>query len=277
MDFLQKLDRAVDKNDSLLCVGLDPDPAKLPEHFRSGQTPQFDFNKAIIDATADIVCAFKPNAAFYEARGTYGIAELKQTCDYLRQYFPDIPIILDFKRGDIGNTNAHSAAFAFEYLGVDAITVQPYQGRQAVQAFLDYKDKGIIVLCRTSNEGAEEFQDMVVDGEPLYLQVAKHVAGDWNDNGNCLLVLGGTHPSKIVEVRETIGHDMVFLVPGLGAQGGEAQAVVKAGVNKHGRGLIINASRSVLFASGSTDCADAARAVAASLRDEINRYRKDSD
>jgi orotidine-5'-phosphate decarboxylase len=273
MGFLQKLDAAVSKNDSLLCVGLDPDFDKLPASLKDSQTPLFDFNKAIIDATAGLVCAFKPNTAFYESRGAKGVEELKQTCDYIREQYPEIPIIVDLKRADIGNTNKHYAAFAFDYLGAGAVTVHPWLGREAVQPFLDYKDKGIIVLCRTSNDGAGEFQDLQSDRLPLYMHVAKNVSKNWNANGNCLLVVGATYPEEIGRVRRQVGDKMVFLVPGLGAQGGDAKAVIRAGINKAGRGLIINSARAILYASSGDDFAEAARAKAAETKDNINKYR----
>ena len=273
MTFLDKLEASWGKNNSLLCVGLDPDMAKLPESLKSDATPYFTFNKAIIDATADLVCAYKPNSAFYEARGAAGIEELKQTCAYIQQKYPEIPIILDFKRGDIGNTNSHSAQFAFDYLGADAITVQPYQGREALQAFLDYQDKGIMVLTRMSNPGAGEFQDLVAGGRKLYLQVAKSVAGNWNANGNCQLVVGATAPEEMAEIRQLVGDEMVFLVPGLGAQGGDAGAFVRTGINRGGKGLIINSSRGILYASNGEDFAAVARLKALEARDQINQYR----
>lgn len=272
MDFLQKLDAAVTKNNSLLCVGLDPDTDKLPASLRGSGTPLFDFNKAIIEATADLACAFKPNSAFYEGHGTAGIEQLKQTCDYLREQHPDIPIILDFKRGDIGNTNEHYAAYAFDYLGVDAITIQPYQGQKAVQPFLDKAGKGIIVLCKTSNDGSGEFQDLSINGRKLYLEVAERVAKDWNANGNCLLVVGATYPQELAEVRKLVD-EMVLLVPGIGAQGGDVEATVKAGVNSAGRGLIINSARAILYASSGDDFSVAAKQAATAARDEINNYR----
>lgn len=275
MDFITKLTTASAKNNSLLCVGLDPNIDKLPPHLRDDKTPFFSFNKAIIDATAAVVCAFKPNSAFYEARGAAGIEELKQTCDYIRQNHPDIPIILDFKRGDIGNTNNHYTKFAFDYLNVDAVTVQPYQGREAVQPFLDCRDKGIIVLCRTSNPGAGELQDLEVNGRKLYLQVAENVAKDWNSSGNCLLVVGATFPQEMAEIRALVGDEMVFLVPGLGAQGGDTEATIKGGINSKGSGLIISSSRAIIYASGGKDFADATRQAAAKTRDEINNYRKE--
>lgn len=269
MTFLEKLDAAVTANNSLLCVGLDPDAAKLPAHLQGDYVA---FCTAIVDATAEVACAFKPNSAFFEARGAEGVTELKQVCDYIRTTYPAVPIILDFKRGDIGNTNAHYATFAFEYLGVDAITIQPYQGQEAVQAYLDYADKGVIVLCRTSNAGAGEFQDLSVDGRPLYVHVAERVATAWNANGNCLLVVGATAPAELAEIRRTVGDDMVFLVPGVGAQGGDVAATMAAGLVGD-RGLIINTSRAVLYASAGEDFASAARSAALAARDEINTYR----
>jgi len=274
MDFQRKLAASWAKNNSLLCVGLDPNMDKLPQHLRADKTPFFTFNKAIIDSVADLVCAFKPNSAFYEARGADGIAELKMTCDYIREKYPEIPIILDFKRGDIGNTNDHYNKFAFDYLQVDAVTVQPYQGSQAVQPFLDRKDKGIMVLCRTSNPGSEEFQDLIVDGRKLYLQVAENVRDEWNANGNCQLVVGATDPAAMAGIRALAGDSMVVLVPGLGAQGGEPGPTVKAGLNQAGTGLIINSSRAIIYDSGGHDFATAARTKAQQTHDEINKYRE---
>lgn len=276
MDFKHKLAAAWDKNNSLLCVGLDPDMTKLPESVKAEAEPFFTFNKAIIKATADLVCAYKPNSAFYEALGAEGIAILKQTCDYLHEHYPDIPIIYDFKRGDIGNTNSFYATFAFDYLGVDAITVQPWSGREGMQSFLDYADKGIIVWCKGSNPGSGELQDLEVDGKKLYLHIAENVKNDWNENDNCLLVVGATYPKELSEVCELIGNDMVMLVPGIGAQGGDIEASVRAGVNKEGSGIIISTSREVLYASKAEDFADAARAKALKIRDEINRYRMET-
>lgn len=263
MDFITQLETARQKNNSLLCIGLDPDQTKIPN-----QLGAFEFCKEIVDATADLVCAYKPNSAFFESRGADGIAALKRLCQYVRS--KDLPVILDYKRGDIGNSNEHYAKFAFEYLEADAITVQPYQGQAAVQAFLDHKDKGIIVLCRTSNEGAGEFQDLDVSGQPLYLKVAQNVAHDWNANGNCMLVVGATAPDELARVREAVGDQMYLLVPGVGAQGGDVAATLKAGGDK----LIINSSRAVLYASDGPDFAAAARTVALESRNEINKYRR---
>jgi orotidine-5'-phosphate decarboxylase len=273
MTFLEKLDASWAKNNSLLCVGLDPNIDKLPQRLLGSETPFFDFNKAIIDATADLVCAFKPNSAFYEARGADGIEELKQTCDYIRENYVGTPIILDFKRGDIGSTNDYYAEFAFDYLGADAVTVHPWSGREGMQSFLDRKDKGIIVWCKGSNSGSGEFQDLEVNGRKLYLQVAENVANSWNGNDNCLLVVGATYPEEVAEVRQLVGDDMTLLVPGIGAQGGDVRTSVQAGLNSQGNGLIISTSRTVLYASDGEDFAKAARQKATAARDEINSYR----
>ena len=268
MNFSEKLASSVARSNSILGVGLDPATSKLP----AGHD-QFSFNKAIIEATHDLVSSFKPNAAFYEARGAEGITALKQTCDYLRQHYPEIPIIFDAKRGDIGNTNAGYTEYVFDYLGADAVTVAPYMGSESLGKFLEYGDKGIIVLCRTSNVGAGEFQDLLVDGEPLYIKVARRVTTDWNSRGNCAVVVGATYPEELAQVREVIGPDMPILVPGIGTQGGDVQASVTAGLGGHNSPLIISASRAVIFASSGDDFAAAARAEALKLRDEINGYR----
>lgn len=272
MDFKRKLEAAMAKNNSLLCVGLDPDMDKLPEHLKTDSQPYFTFNKAIIDATADLVCAYKPNSAFYEARGAAGIEELFLTCQYIRENYPEIPIILDFKRADIGNTNNKYAEFAFDYLSVDAITVHPYLGQEAIQAFLDRKDKGVIVMGRNSNSRAGEFQDLEVNGRKLFLQVAENVATKWNANGNCLLVAGATYPEELAEIRAVVG-DMTLLIPGIGAQGGDIAKTIQAGRNSAGRGMIINSARDIIYAGNDEDFAQAARARATQTRDEINKYR----
>lgn len=273
MDFLTKLDEIVSKNNTLLCIGLDPNIEMLPKHLINVDEPYFEFNKAIIDSTADLVCAFKPNSAFYEARGVEGIAELKKTCDYIKSKFPDIPIILDFKRGDIGSTNDQYAKFAFDYLGADAITIQPYMGKEAVQPFLDHKDKGIIILVRTSNPGSGEFQDIRSEGQKMYLKVAESIVKNWNDNKNCLLVVGATYPDELADVRQAVGDDIVILIPGIGAQGGDLEATMKTGLNLSGRGVIINSARDIIYTSDGEDFADAARQRAQITRDEINKYR----
>jgi len=274
MGFKNKLVASWAKSNSLLCVGLDPDRTKMPTHVSTDPQALLKFNTAIIDATADLVSVYKLNSAMYEAEGAEGIEQLLKTCQYLQKKYPDIPLILDFKRGDIGNTNNYYAQFAFDYLGVDAVTISPYMGKEANEAYLAHKEKGIIVLCRTSNPGAGEFQDLEVGGKKVYRIVAEAVMNEWNDNNNCSLVIGSTYPGELAEVRQSLGDEVIFLIPGLGTQGGNAAKTVQAGINKAGTGVIINSSREVLFASNGTDFADAARTKATQLRDEINSYRK---
>lgn len=273
MKFGEKLSKAIEKANSLVCVGLDPGLAKLPSHV----TDQFEFNKAIIDATHDLVCAYKPNTAFYEARGAAGVEALKQTCDYLARQYPDIPIIIDAKRGDIGNTNAGYVEYVFDYLGADAVTVAPYMGSESLSKFLEREDKGIIVLCRTSNTGAGEFQDLEVGGEKLFVHVARQVVASWNERGNCMLVVGATYPEELRQVRQIVGPRMPLLIPGVGAQGGDVASTVEAGLGEHGQGLVISSSRGIIFASSGEDFAEAARAETQKLRDDINTYRKQKE
>jgi orotidine-5'-phosphate decarboxylase len=272
VNFAAKLAKSVERSNSLLCVGLDPGVAKLPK----SMPDQFEFNKAIIEATHDLASSYKPNAAFYEARGADGIEALKRTCDYLRETYPEIPIVFDAKRGDIGNTNAGYAEYVFEYLGADAVTVAPYMGSESLEKFLEWEGKGIIVLCRTSNLGAGEFQDLMVGGEPLYMHVAKRVSSAWNSRGNCALVVGATYPKELAEVRAVVGDAMPILIPGIGAQGGEVAASVEAGLGGGHAPIMIATSRAIIFASDGEDFAEAARTEAQKLRDEINRYRKET-
>lgn len=262
MTFQKKLDSIIQKNNSLLCVGLDSALEKLPAQFSKKDYPQFAFNKWVIEETHDLVCAYKPNSAFYEARGADGVRELEMTCHYLKKHYPEIPIILDAKRGDIGNTNKGYIKFVFEYLKADAITLHPYLGREAIQPFLDQKERGAIILCRTSNPGAGEFQDI----SGLYKKVATAVVKDWNKNKNCLLVVGATYPKELAQIRKIAG-DMTFLIPGIGSQGGDVEKTVKAGLNAQGKGMIINSSRGIIFAENP-------RIEAEKLRDEINKFRK---
>ena len=249
MTFQEKLDKIVKKNKSLVCVGLDQN--------------LFSFNRTIIEATHDLVCSYKLNTAFYEAIGHEGINALKDTCDYLVEKYPEIPIIIDAKRADIGNINKGYVQFVFTYLGADAITVHPYLGEEAIRPFLDCKDKGVIVLCRTSNSGAGEFQDLKVSGKSLYKIVAENVSNKWNINKNCMLVVGATYPAELKEVRKIVG-DMTLLVPGIGAQGGDLEATLSAGLNSKKQGLIINSSRGIIFAENP-------RAEAMKLRNSINK------
>lgn len=272
MQIQDKFDQVIAKNDSLVCVGLDSDFNKLPEHLKTSANPQFEFNKAIIDATHDLVCAYKPNSAFYEALGVKGIEQLQMTCNYLKDTYPEIPIILDAKRADIGSTNQGYVAYAYEHLGADAITLHPYLGSEAIKPFLEREDKAAVILCRTSNPGAGEFQDLVFDGQKLFQIVAKKVVNEWNKNNNCFLVVGATYPGELSEVRKIAG-DMTFLVPGIGAQGGDVEKTVKAGLNSKKAGMLINSSRGIIFASTGADFAEKAREETEKLRVEINRYR----
>ncbi len=268
----QKLKNISQKNNSFLCVGLDPELGKLPAHLKDDSTPQFTFNKAIVDATHDLVISYKPNPAFYEARGAQGVAELKMTCDYIRSTYPEIPVIVDAKRGDIGNTNNGYAQYVFDYLQADAITVMPYMGIESLNCFFAYKEKGIIVGCHSSNPGGKEFQDLLVGGKPLYEIVAIELMKQNGSNLNVMMFMGATYPEQLTEIRKIVGN-MTLLVPGLGAQGGETEKTVRAGLNSEGAGMIINSSRRIIFASNGRDFAERGRAEALKLRDEINKYR----
>ena len=272
MSFQTKLDAIIKKNNSLVCVGLDSDFDKLPEHIKQKQNPQFEFNKAIIDATHDLVNTYKPNSAFYEARGEQGIHELKMTFDYINKTYPEIFTILDAKRADIGSTNKGYVTYAFDWLNADAITLHPYLGKEALEPFLKRTDKASIILCHTTNPGAGEIQDIMTDEKPFYQMIADKVINEWNESNNCFLVLGARYPEQMSEVRKIAG-DMTFLVPGIGAQGGNIEKTVKAGLNAQNAGLIINSSRGIIFASNGEDFAERAREEAQKLRDEINKYR----
>jgi len=265
-EILRKFNQRADAAQTLLCVGLDVDFAKIPSRFKTEKHPQFEFGKWIIDQTAEFAATFKPNTAFYEARGAQGWAELKMTVEYLRAKHPEIVTVCDAKRADIGNTNQGYVASIFDELGFDAVTLHPYLGREALEPFLMRTDKVCIVLCRTSNPGAGEFQDLRFEGKPLWQTVAEKVSREWNANGNCMLVVGATYPEEMRMVRE-IAPEMTFLVPGIGVQGGNVDAVVSAGLDSKGKGLMISASRSILF---SDDPAAAAR----DHRDEINAARE---
>ncbi len=272
MNFIAKLTAASKLNHSLLCVGLDPDVAKFPAELQGKSDAIFIFCKAIIDATADLACAFKPQIAYFAALAAED--QLQAICDYLRQTYPQIPIILDAKRGDIGATAEQYAREAFERYDADAVTVNPYMGFDSVAPYLEWKDRGAIVLCRTSNPGGSDLQFLKVDGVPLYQHVAKLVAEKWNLNGQCGLVVGATFPQELAEVRKIVG-DMPLLVPGIGAQGGDIAATVQAGQTATGAGMMINSSRAILYArpDGVESFVEAARRVALETRDAINLYR----
>jgi len=269
-----------------LCVGLDTDAQMLPESVQKVSVREtiVAFNRAIVDATKDIVCAYKPNSAFYEAHGDEGWSALRETAQYILEQAPEVPIILDAKRADIGNSNNGYADSIFRHLHMDAVTVHPYLGGSALKPFLEQKDKGIFVLCRTSNGGAGELQDLIVSNpstpigkaqdtlpgvsEPLYKKVARLVAEKWNTNNNCGVVVGATYPDELKEVRAIVG-DMPILIPGVGAQGGDVGEAAFAGKDSRGKGIIVTASRSIIFASRGSDFADAARAQAEKLHQAI--------
>lgn len=274
MTFTAQLAAAWEKNDSLLCVGLDPDPARFPAHLKGRDDAIFTFCAAIADATADLVCCFKPQIAYFAARRAED--QLEALIAHLHAKHPGIPVILDAKRGDIGSTAEQYAVEAFERFRADAITVNPYMGRDSVEPYLAYPDKGVILLCRTSNPGGSDLQFLDVGGpaapERLYERVARLVAREWNSTGQCALVVGATFPAEIARVRQITG-DLPLLVPGIGAQGGDVEATVQAGRSAAGTGLMINSSRAILYAGQGEDFASAARAAARETRDAINRYR----
>jgi orotidine-5'-phosphate decarboxylase len=271
MNFIDGLQSAWQRNNSLVCVGLDPEPGRLPAPLSKNPDAVFEFCRAIVDATADLVCCFKPQIAHFAAQRAEDA--LERLIAHIHKAHPGIPVILDAKRGDIGSTAQHYASEAFDRYGADAVTLNPYLGRDALKPFLDRADKGAVILCHTSNPGAKDLQELDVDGRPLYQHVAQLVARDWNGNRNCALVVGATFPQELAAVRRIIGDAVPMLVPGIGAQGGDVAAVVRNGKNASGTGLIISSSRAILYASAGNDFADAARAAAQAMRDEINRYR----
>jgi len=266
MNFIEKLINAAKKNKSLLCVGLDPDPELMPS-----KVGVLKFNKAIINATADLVCAYKLNLGFYEALGDEGFDALKQTVKYIPD---DIPAIGDAKRGDIGNTAKAYAKAIFDNLGFDAATVNPYLGFDSIEPFIQYRDKGVFILCRTSNAGALDFQALHLKVQSKYYPLFEIVAlkaSQWNTYGNIGLVVGATYPEELRLIRQN-HPDMPLLIPGIGAQKGDLASAVHYGVDAQGQKAIINSSRQIIYASREKDFAQTARGVASSLRDQINLY-----
>lgn len=270
MTFMQSLNAAWANQNSLLCVGLDPDPAKFPAHLQGRDDAIFEFCKTIVDATAEAACCFKPQIAYFAARKAED--QLEALIAHIHEKHPGLPVILDAKRGDIGSTAEQYAIEAFERFKADAITVNPYMGFDSVSPYLAYPDKGVILLCRTSNPGGSDLQFLDVGGEKLYERVARLVAEKWNTTGQCALVVGATFPTEIARVREITG-DLPLLVPGIGAQGGDIEATVQAGRTANGTGLMINSSRAILYAGQGEDYAEAARQVAIATRDAINACR----
>jgi len=289
MNFTDRLNEYQKEKNSLLCVGLDSDISQIPRSIKKySKGPYhaiFNFNQKIISETLDHVCAYKINVAFYESQWTEGLIALNNTISLIHETEPDLPVILDAKRADIGNTNEQYATAIFDVLKADAVTVNPLFGRESLDPFLKRADKGIIVLCLTSNSGADEFQKMKVLSTALkkvlgkrylcylYEQIAHNVAHHWNKNNNCLLVVGATHVNELRTVRIIIGEEMPILVPGIGAQGGNLEESLKAGLNDDGQGLIINSSRDIIFHSKERDFAKVAGQRAKGLKDQINKKR----
>jgi orotidine-5'-phosphate decarboxylase len=272
VNFIDKLSAAWNSSNSMLCVGLDPDLAKLPGAMQGRPDAIADFCKAIVDATADLACAFKPQIAYFAALGAE--RQLEEVCAYIRSRYPHVPLILDAKRGDIGATAHQYAREAYERYNADAVTLSPYMGFDSVEPYLAWQDRGQILLCRTSNPGGSDLQFLDVGGRPLYQHVAEMVASKWNRNGQCALVVGATFPEELAQVRAIVG-EMPILVPGIGAQGGDVAATVSKGKTAGGTGLMISSSRAILYATpqGSEDFAAAARRVAIETRDSINASR----
>jgi orotidine-5'-phosphate decarboxylase len=269
MTFADRLARAQTVSGGLLCVGLDPDPAKLPPDLGREPQPLLAFNRRIVDATADLTAAYKPQIAFYSALGRE--TELVESIRYIRDRAPHALVILDAKRNDIGNTAEAYAREAYDRYGADAVTVNPYMGDDSMRPFLARPDRGAIVLCRTSNPGARDFQDLLVDGVPLYRRVAAHADRHWNALDNLMLVVGATYPQEMAELRRA--HPRLwFLVPGIGAQGGDLPSTLAAGLDAEGAGLLINSSRGIIYAGAGEP--GAIRAAAADLHAAINRGRR---
>ena len=270
MSFMTALKSRWQQADTLVCVGLDPEPAKFPARFSNDADAVFAFCRDIVDATAEYACAFKPQIAHFAALGAEDA--LTRVIAHIHATHPGVPVILDSKRGDIGSTAQHYAHEAFVRYAADAVTVNPYLGSDSLEPFLAHEERGVIVLCRTSNPGAADLQDLLVAGRPLYQHVAEKVAVEWDARGQCALVVGATWPEQLREVRAIVGQTP-FLVPGVGAQGGDVEAVVRNAKTADGTGLVVSSSRAILYASAGDDYAEAAAGAARTLRDEINRHR----
>jgi orotidine-5'-phosphate decarboxylase len=255
----------------MLCVGLDPDPDRLPEVLRNTKDATFDFCRSIVDATADAVCAFKPQFAYFAAQRAE--PELERLCNYISETYPRVLLILDAKRGDIGPTSEQYASEAFDRYGADVVTVNPYLGTDSIEPYLRSRQHGAFVLCRTSNPGSADFQSLDIDGDPLYAHVARRAAAEWSALGECGLVVGATFPKELGEVRQIVG-EMPLLVPGIGVQGGDIETTVAEGATADGFGMVINSSRAILYASGEADFAAAAARVAVATRDSIRESTK---
>jgi orotidine-5'-phosphate decarboxylase len=268
MSFRLSLRRRWKERDSFLCVGLDPDPRRIPEHLGKGPDSLLAFCQAIVAATADQACAFKPQIAYFAAAG--GEAVLEELIGWIHREHPGIPVILDAKRGDIGKTAEQYAVEAFERYGADALTVNPFMGFDSIEPYLAWPGKGVILLCRTSNPGGGDFQLLESDGERLFERIARLASSEWNRGGELGLVVGATYPAELRRVRE-IAPTLPLLVPGIGAQGGDIEATVAAGLDGENAGLVINSSRAILYAGHDRDFAAAARAASVQARDDIRR------
>lgn len=266
MLFTDKLSDRTRAVDSMLCVGLDPDFARIPEHLKGEEDPVWAFCRAIVDATAPFVCAFKPQIAYFAAMGAE--KTLERVIAYIHEKHPDIPVILDAKRGDIGSTARQYAKEAFVRYKADAVTVSPYMGYDTITPYLEYQDKGVIILCRTSNPGGADIEELVCDGEMIYERIARLASGPWNTTRQLGLVVGATQPAEIARVRK-IAPSLPLLVPGIGAQGGDVNAAVTAGLDAAGAGMIINSSRAIIFAGKDENFAQAAADAARATRDAI--------
>lgn len=266
--FISALVAAQNANNSQLCVGLDPDPAKFPEPWRGDTSKVFDFCAAIVDATAHAVCAFKPQIAYFHAMRAE--RELERLIAYIHQHAPNIPVILDAKRGDIGSTAEQYAIEAFERYQADALTLSPFMGRDSIEPYLQYKNKGLFILCRTSNPGGSDIQNLDLDGKKVFEHVATLAADSWNANGQLGLVVGATFPSELARVRK-LAPRLPLLIPGIGAQGGDLLSTVKAGADASGKGMVINSARAIIYASAGKDFAVAAARVADNTRAAINK------
>ncbi len=270
MNFKEKLEKISNKNNSLLCVGLDIDEEKIPKYlFQKSKTPFLDFNKEIIDATKDLVVAYKLNMAFYEVLGKEGINILEKTIEHIPK---EIVVIIDGKRNDIGNTARKYAQSLFETFNADAVTINPYLGKDGVLPFLEYNDKCSFILCRTSNPSAIDIQDVKISKKPLYELVAKKIK-EWNKFGNCGAVVGATYPSELKIIREILGDEIPMLIPGIGAQGGDVEKTIQYGTNKNKENAIINSSRGIIYADSKEGFSKASRNAAISLKEKINKYR----
>lgn len=271
MTFIDLLQRSWQQKNSLVCVGLDPDYKRIPGNFQTSKQPLFAFNKCIIDATVEYTCAYKPQIAYYSCRGAE--SELEKTIAYIHQYYPGVPVILDAKRGDIGSTAEMYAQEVFERYDADAVTVNPYMGGDTIQPFLKRQNKGVVVLCRTSNPGSGDFQEQEIKGKKLYQLVAEKALNEWNQHNQIVLVVGATYPQELKKIRD-MSNNIPLLVPGIGAQGGSVEQAVTNGQCSYGAGMIINSSRGIIFAGSNGNTAQAAAQAAQSLRDTINQFRK---